>query len=330
MGAFVGYDGRGAEVWVQTGPGKIVELDDSRDKSARVTVLGEGLKHKTHGWIAKSDPLFAKVKEAFDQKRSIEYRIESQRKSTVDPKVPIQALRESMEKAKDNTTQIFAGLDGELSTEAVTDPKKDLGGGRVRATDVTPPTPGAVGPSVGVETLLSAVSEARAKNAAESFVSALMAQAVAAGASVDEALAAASGKRVSALADDDQSQEQPRQGRVTRQSTDKPSTPAEKVTQEQSEPETPTEDDSSVEIFAPIEDDPTAPRATNETVDALRALVTEAEVTDMSLVSGILKNTFGIGVARQISDDNLGDFIDFYVAHGPENFRAALEKVAKG
>lgn len=316
-GAFVGLDGRGAEVWVQTGPGKIVALDDSRDKTAQVTVLGEGLKHKTHGWIPKTDPLFTKVKEAFDQKRDIEYRIESQRKATVDANTPIRELRPNMETAKENTIQIFAGMDGELSQEAVTNPRHDSAGGRVRASDEAP---SAGGSTAGTTTLLAAISEAHNKNAPEGFVNALMAQAVAAGASVDEVIAASRGRSNPSASSNGS-------GATTRQAADKKTSAKEPSPVNTPEPE---EEDTSIEVFTPVEDDATAERASEDTVSSLRALVVDAEITDMSLVSGILNYTFGTGVARNVSEENLGDFVDFYVANGAENFRAALAKVSKG
>lgn len=141
---FAGVDGRGAEVWVQTGTGTIAALEiGGKGKSANVKIAPEGLKHKINGWIMTDDPLFPEVQAAFDNKEQINYRVESQRKDAalekdgLDPFTPIADLRKDTSTAAQYTVSIFAGMNGKLTNEAVTDPAKDPSpNGRVR--DVSP------------------------------------------------------------------------------------------------------------------------------------------------------------------------------------------------
>src|SRR5690606_18841845 len=88
------------------------------------------------GWLSKNDPIYEEVLAAFETGEEIEYRVESQRKDDIDRTIPIQQLRATMEQARENTVLIFAGINGALSSEAVTNPEEDPApGGRIRAVD---------------------------------------------------------------------------------------------------------------------------------------------------------------------------------------------------
>lgn len=139
---FVGKDGRGAEVYVQTGTGRIVDIAPGNSgKSFKVSFRVDGLKYLINGWVGVDDPVLELARAAQDQGREVNFRVESQRKKDIDPTVPISELRVTAEEAKENTVSILASIDGTLSLEAVTIPENDPApGGRVRATpqDATP------------------------------------------------------------------------------------------------------------------------------------------------------------------------------------------------
>ena len=144
---FVSHDGPDAqgfraEVYVQKGTGKIVSIKPgATNVTAQIAVKNENPKVKfpLMGWVPVNDPIYPLIQEAFDAQASIEYRFESQRKSSEPRETPIMELRETMDKAREHTTPIFAGINGQLSSEAVTNPAEDPApGGRIRAVDAAP------------------------------------------------------------------------------------------------------------------------------------------------------------------------------------------------
>lgn len=152
---FVGKDGAGVEVWVQRGKGTIENLNFKANKTvADVVIEVNGFDYPVHGWVqvndandpTKKSEIFELAQKAFDNNEPVLYRIESQRKKNVPGSIPIQELRDTTEKARENTTPIMASLkfansdDAPVfSVEAVTDPADDPAntpGGRVSAMDV--------------------------------------------------------------------------------------------------------------------------------------------------------------------------------------------------
>ena len=139
---FVSYDGEGLEVWVSKGKGVIQELKEGEQGvSANLKIKVEGLKHAINCWVLVEDPLYAKIKEAHERKEEITYRVESQRKKDalekegLAPDTPIKELRKDMETAAQFTTPLLAAFNGELTSEAVSNPAKDpTPSGRVRDT----------------------------------------------------------------------------------------------------------------------------------------------------------------------------------------------------
>jgi len=101
-------------------------------------------------------------------------------------------------------------------------------------------------------------------------------------------------------------------------------------------------DEEYVEIFPPTFIDEnllgsdgkilSASAPSNETVENLKDFVKDAEILkeDLPKVSKLLAYTFGpkFNKATNIPDDDLVDFIDFYVASGSDNFLKVLNKVA--
>jgi hypothetical protein len=149
---FVSHDGPDAqgvraEVYVQKGTGMILSIKPgATNVTAQVAVKNENPKVKfpLMGWVPVNDPIYPLIQEAFDAQTPIEYRFESQRKNSEPRDTPITELRETMDKAREHTTPIFAGINGQLSSEAVTNPAEDPApGGRIRAVDTPTPAPAA-------------------------------------------------------------------------------------------------------------------------------------------------------------------------------------------
>lgn len=192
-----GVDERGhrAEVLVATGTGFIDEIKDY-GSNAQIRLKNDILRHPLGGFIAKSDPLFASLEQAHEQGREIAYRVEQQRKKSVDRTVPIQELRKNMEEAKANCIWVFAAMDDQFSTEAVTNPAEDPAeGGRRRAVDTAPQTapsqqsaPSA--PALDPAQVLTGLAQGRQAGLPDSILDATAALALALGASVEQVMSA--------------------------------------------------------------------------------------------------------------------------------------------
>lgn len=138
---FVAHDGAGTEVWVQCGKGVVENITYKGNKSvADISIQVNGFNYPVHGWVqvndtndeSKKSGIFALAQKAFDTNEPVEYRIESQRKKNVSTSIPIQELRDTTEKARENTVPIMASLKFSnseepvvFSVEAVTDPADD-------------------------------------------------------------------------------------------------------------------------------------------------------------------------------------------------------------
>ena len=196
--SFDGVDARGvrAEVHVQTGTGTVKALEEN-GKNILVKMSVEGLKHPVQGWTSKDENIFAILAEAKESGREISYRIEAQRKDGVPRETPIAELRPNAEEGAKHTRQIFVGADGTLSSEALTNPAEDpLSGGRVsalnpRTAPQQQPAGGAAsGGGFSVEQALAGLAKARQGGLPPTVVDATAALALAAGASVEQVMAA--------------------------------------------------------------------------------------------------------------------------------------------
>ncbi|WP_432523741.1 hypothetical protein [Kineococcus sp. SYSU DK006] len=195
-----GVDAQGvrAEVWVQVGTGTVTKIenkDDDVKRNVMVVIKSDNsrVSRPVTAWLAKSDPTYPAVLAAHESGREIQYRVESQRKPTVDRTTPIAELRVDMATAGANTVSIFAGIDGQLSSEAVTDPAEDPNpGGRLRAAAGAPPRDGSHGqvpataPAASAEAALTALATARQAGLPVGVVDAAAALALAAGASAKQ------------------------------------------------------------------------------------------------------------------------------------------------
>lgn len=213
MKPFTSYDGadaRGvrAEVAVQVGEGTVAEIEGLDGEGRNVQVLIKSshgaVRKPIKGWLQRTDPLLAKVVEAKDSGAQVTYRVEAQRKSEVDRSLPIGPLRETVDLARENCINIFAGLNGMLSQEAVTNPAEDPApGGRIPASSQAP-APGGSAPSAGgggsvdLKGALRAIEFARRNNLPDGVLHAAIAQALAVGASMEQVQAAGFDQRSNA------------------------------------------------------------------------------------------------------------------------------------
>jgi len=133
-----------AEVHVQVNKGTIKEIKENPASGvADVHFSVEKLKFPIHGWIRTDDPVYEKVTKARDTSSEVSFRIETQRKAGVDRKTPIAEFRGDTTTARENTKVLLVGINGDLTDEAVTNPKADphSTGGRYKAGDESPAVP---------------------------------------------------------------------------------------------------------------------------------------------------------------------------------------------
>lgn len=143
---FISHDGpdntgHRAEVWVETGTGAITAVEGATDddkRNVRVVISPEYLDRPVYAWVGKEDPLFPIAMAALESTEPVQYRVESQRRKTVDRATPIQDLRADTRVASKNINRILAGLNGTLGLEAVTNPAEDPNtSGRIPAINTT-------------------------------------------------------------------------------------------------------------------------------------------------------------------------------------------------
>lgn len=204
MAHFTAYDGTDsngvrAEVKVMTGSAVIKEIiENDASRNAEIVFIPDNpmLKRKVGGFVdkEKSVELYEYAKKALSEKRTIEYRIESQRKRKVDRTIKFDELL----KPTEDVIRIVASLDKVRSAEAVTNPKedpKDSPTGRFSALDEEPATPlsnassNIPSPNSNVaskKTILDTLAKARKEGVTPSILDALAAQALIAGASYEE------------------------------------------------------------------------------------------------------------------------------------------------
>lgn len=195
MAKFLSHDGKDnngirAEVNVMTGTGRIKQItkkEDSRNAEIEFDPDNPNLKRKVAGFLdTTSIELWEYVQAAHKDQRTIEYRIESQRRRKVDRATPFADLTPT-----DDITRILAAVDGIRSSEAVTNPAEDPTDGRVPAREedraINNPVSGA---SVNPAQVLAALARARKEGLSEIVIDTLIAQALAIGADFDEVVSA--------------------------------------------------------------------------------------------------------------------------------------------
>lgn len=196
MKTFVSHDGIDsngvrAEVYVQDGRGTVKEIKENKNGTADVHFQVENLKYPVHGWIGQDNPVYDVVKKSLESKEDVQFRIEVQRKPSVERNIPIGELRTDMNKARENTISILAAINGIFSDEAVTNPSEDPAStyGRIKANGSEKKMP-----AVGASNVLNVLQEVAASQSVTSdIISAIAAQAILNGAEVKDVLTAISG-----------------------------------------------------------------------------------------------------------------------------------------
>jgi hypothetical protein len=147
--SFDGEDGNGvrAQVAVETGTGTVLDIKTKGDPARNAKVIfkpdNPKLEFEVFGWLDTSQiELWDLVQAAHTDKRTISYRIESQRRSGVDRATPFDEL-----KHRDDVVRKIAAINDIFSGEALTDPNEDPGQSGVsrikqnqQPTKPTPPT----------------------------------------------------------------------------------------------------------------------------------------------------------------------------------------------
>jgi hypothetical protein len=191
-----GVDANGvrAEVFVQAGEGLVKEIKENANGTADVHFSVDNLKFPVHGWIGIDNPVYDVVKKAKETGDKVSFRIETQRKASVDRTTPIADLRKDMNSARENTIAILASVNDILSDEAVTNPDEDPNPtyGRIKATGGEPKKSASTVLVAGsaLEVLRTASADQTVTN---DIISNLAASALLAGAELPDVLAAISG-----------------------------------------------------------------------------------------------------------------------------------------
>lgn len=406
---FVSHDGPDssgvrAEVHVQTGTGLIKEVVLSdKGHSANVVLKVPELKFPHKGWIRVDDPVYADIQDAYEAKREVAFRIESQRKKEVDRKLPIEGLRKNAEIARENTTSILAGIDGKLTGEAVTNPAEDPDSGdrhrapgldgssapapvassnsRVGATEETPwvqfNTDGRVNlGSSAVAGISGAETVARkhllqhsvvavddfGQNDTENLIHDLTRHLLNVADKVQVAPLVEAG--VKALVNRNSNSHTRARGIVydtleyipfdlenTQEWVKKvealsisrflfivsiAETGNPTATQESGNTETVAANSSndsttsSLLVYRPETSELEGDRASKETVEAFIALFNDSEIEKPSDLTPLIEWTFGVKLVKEVSDEALGAFVDFYRETDEENFVAVVNAAKAG
>lgn len=207
MAKFISYDGTDkngirAEVTVMTGSGKIKELigrgkenDDGTYRNMEIVFDPDNplLKRKVYGLLdTNAKELWEYIKQAHADQRTVNYRIESQRRNGVDRATPIGDLN-----ATEQVRRILASVDAVYSHEAKTNPKEDPSNENPSAltqdAQFSPKGAGTVGSVVNVDDLLKAIASAQQNGFPQITVETLMGHALAAGASIGQVQAVVGG-----------------------------------------------------------------------------------------------------------------------------------------
>lgn len=138
---FDGENGTGirAEVNVQKNKGTIKKIDVNEKGFAHVEfkVPNDKIRFPIQGWIRTDDPVFELVKAAQESGEEVSFRIENQRKPNVARNIPMSELRADSNTARENIKTLLVGINGVLTSEALTLPEEDpqiTTGGRIPAT----------------------------------------------------------------------------------------------------------------------------------------------------------------------------------------------------
>lgn len=196
MSAFVSHDGDGTEVYVSTATAKVTKIEE-RTSSVNVHLEASYLKHPLNGWLNSNEEVLDVLRNSLETGKEVEVRIEAQRKPKVDKTTPIQEIRDGKD-AKTDIIKKIASVNGVFTSEALTNPDDDPDTGRAKSALGRTSAPQATGgnnggPSADKATVLGLLKNlSTSRDVTESVLDALKAQALIAGASVQEIVEASS------------------------------------------------------------------------------------------------------------------------------------------
>jgi hypothetical protein len=196
MSAFVSHDGDGTEVYVSTATAKVTKIEE-RTSSVNVHLEASYLKHPLNGWLNSNEEVLDVLRNSLETGKEVEIRIEAQRKPKVDKTTPIQEIRDG-KNAKTDIIKKIASVNGVFTSEALTNPDDDPDTGKAKSalgrTSAPQATGGnAGGPSADKGTVLGLLKNlSTSRDVTESILDALKAQALIAGATVQEIVEASS------------------------------------------------------------------------------------------------------------------------------------------
>lgn len=194
MSVFVSHDGDGTEVYVTTATAKVTEIEE-RTSSVNVKLKASYLDHPLNGWLNTNDEVLNVLRESLESGKEVEVRIEAQRKPKIDKSIPIQEIRDS-KTAKTDIIKKIASVNGVFTSEALTNPEDDPDTGKAKSalgrTSAPAVANGNAAPAgAGKDTVLNLLKNlASSRDVTESVLDALKAQALLAGATVQEVASA--------------------------------------------------------------------------------------------------------------------------------------------
>lgn len=190
MSAFVSHDGDGTEVYVSTATAKVTKIEE-RTSSVNVHLEASYLKHPLNGWLNSNEEVLQVLRDSLENGKEVEVRIEAQRKPKVDKSIPIQEIRDGKD-AKTDIIKKIACVNGVFTSEALTNPDDDPDTGKAKSALGRSGAPKAAGgnnagPSADKGTVLGLLRNlSTSRDVTESILDALKAQALIAGATVQE------------------------------------------------------------------------------------------------------------------------------------------------
>jgi hypothetical protein len=191
MSAFVSHDGDGTEVYVSTATAKVTKIEE-RTSSVNVHLEASYLKHPLNGWLNSNEEVLQVLRDSLENGKEVEVRIEAQRKPKVDKSIPIQEIRDGKD-AKTDIIKKIACVNGVFTSEALTNPDDDPDTGKAKSalgrSGGAPKAAGGNngGPSADKGTVLGLLRNlSTSRDVTESILDALKAQALIAGATVQE------------------------------------------------------------------------------------------------------------------------------------------------
>lgn len=194
MSAFVSHDGDGTEVYVSTATAKVTKIEE-RTSSVNVHLEASYLKHPLNGWLNSNEEVLDVLRNSLETGKEVEVRIEAQRKPKVDKTTPIQEIRDG-KNAKTDIIKKIASVNGVFTSEALTNPDDDPDTGKAKSALGRTSSPQATGgnaggPSADKGTVLGLLKNlSTSRDVTESILDALKAQALIAGATVQEVVEA--------------------------------------------------------------------------------------------------------------------------------------------